>query len=204
MPDEQTYRTFIAIEPPSDIRRQIKEYIQQLRAQFPQVRASWLHEHNLHLTLKFIGDIPITRIPAISESCSEASRQIEPFDLIVSGCGTFPPHGKPKVLWIGIEDAEAGTQMSRLRQLHAAIEDSCATYGFEREVRPYQPHLTIARIREARDSRALAEHHRQTNFAMQRFSVSEVVVFRSQLSREGSIHSPFSRHGLSTPARVLT
>jgi 2'-5' RNA ligase len=194
MSGEQTYRTFIAIELPSETRRYIQKYIDQLRSKFPHVRASWSREDNLHLTLKFLSEVPISRISAVSESCREAIRQIEPFDLIVRGCGTFPPHSKPKVLWIGIEDPEAGAQTVGLRQLHAAMEDSCAAYGFEREVRPYHPHLTIARIREAKDSRLLAEHHRQTDLALQRFTVSEVVVFRSQLSREGSIHSPLSRH----------
>jgi 2'-5' RNA ligase len=202
MSRDQTYRVFIAIELPSLIRRQIKEHIDQLRSRFPHVRASWSREDNLHLTLKFLGEIPISRIPALSESCSEAIEQIEPFDLTVRGCGTFPAHGKPKVLWIGIEDTDAEAQTSPLHKLHAAVENSCAAFGFEREVRPYHPHLTIARIREANDSRVLAEHHRQTEFATPTFTVSQIVVFSSQLSKEGSRHSPLSRHELG-PKRQL-
>ena len=198
MSDAQTYRTFIAIELPPDVRRRIRQHIDQLRSTFPQIRASWSREDNLHLTLKFLGEIPLTRIAALSEACSEAIKQIEPFDLIIKGCGSFPPHGKPKVLWIGIEDAGAGAQTTPLHRLHAAIEYSCAAQGFEREARRYHPHLTIARIREAKDSRALAEHHRQTDFAPQPFSVSEVIVFRSELSSAGSKHSALSRHRLES------
>jgi RNA 2',3'-cyclic 3'-phosphodiesterase len=196
MSGDQTYRTFIGIELPPEIRHRIKEHVDQLRAAFPQVRASWSREDNLHLTLKFLGEIPVTRIDALSKACSEAIKQIEPFELTIRGCGSFPPHGKPKVLWIGIEDADAEAQATRLHQLHTAIEDSCAGHGFEREARSYHPHLTIARIREAKDSRALAEHHRQTDFAPQTFSVSEVVVFRSELGSSGSKHSALSRHRL--------
>src|ERR1044071_3565408 len=148
MAGDQTYRTFIAIELPLDIRRRIKDHIDQIRSAFPQLRASWSREDNLHLTLKFLGEIPVTRINALSAACSEAIKQIEPFDLIIKGCGSFPPHGKPKVLWIGIEEVDVGAETTHLRRLHAAIEDSCAAQGFEREARRYHPHLTIARMRE--------------------------------------------------------
>jgi 2'-5' RNA ligase len=194
MSRDQTYRTFIAVELPGEVRRRIKAHIDQLRTAFPQVRASWSREDNLHLTLKFLGEVPVTRIAALSDACSEAIKQVGPFDLILKGCGSFPPQGKPKVLWIGIEEAQ--TSESRLHQLHAVIEDSCATHGFAREARRYHPHLTIARIREAKDTRALAERHKQTDFASQTFPVSEVVVFRSELSSAGSKHYPLSRHGL--------
>src|SRR6266446_5707303 len=103
-----TYRTFIAIEIPADIRHRIKEHIDQLRTAFPDVRASWTREDNLHLTLKFLGDVPVSLIPALSDAVAAAAHTIDPFDLIVSGCGTFPPHGRPKVLWIGVRAGSAG------------------------------------------------------------------------------------------------
>jgi 2'-5' RNA ligase len=84
--------------------------------------------------------------------------------------------------------------------LHAAVEDACATRGFAREARAYHPHLTIARLREAKDSRALAERHRRTVLGAQNFQVSELVLFRSELSSRGSKHTPLSRHHLNGPA----
>src|SRR5438874_11926278 len=107
-----TYRTFVAIEIPPDIRQRIKEHIDQLRAAFPDVRASWTRENNLHLTLKFLGNVPVAHIPALSTAVAEAAHEIDPFDLVISGCGTFPPHGRPKVLWIGC--ASMGPQASSL------------------------------------------------------------------------------------------
>src|SRR2546430_1814478 len=68
-----TYRTFIAIEIPPDIRRRIKEPIDQLRAVFPDVRASWTREDNLHLTLKFLSNVPVARIPALSNAGMRAT-----------------------------------------------------------------------------------------------------------------------------------
>ena len=162
-----TLRTFIAIEIPADIRHRIKEHIDQLRAAFADVRASWTAEDNLHLTLKFLGDVAVARIPALSNAVAEATHTIDPFELIISGSGTFPPHGRPKVLWIGAHAGSAGilpassstgtadaTSASSLSplplpltSLHLALEGHCAAAGFEREPRAYHPHLTIARLR---------------------------------------------------------
>jgi len=189
-----TCRTFIAIELPRDIRQRIKEHIDQLRAVFPDVRASWTREDNLHLTLKFLGNVPVARIPALSSAVGEAAHKIDHFDLGISGCGTFPPNGRPKVLWIGC--ASMGAQASSLHLLHGALEDRCAAAGFEREPRSFHPHLTIARLRDARDSRALAEDHKQLGFLAQTFTVSGLVVFRSELSSKGSKHTALSRHEL--------
>jgi 2'-5' RNA ligase len=211
-----TYRTFIAIEIPPDIRRRIKEHIDQLRAVFPDVRASWTREDNLHLTLRFLGDVPIANIPALSNAVAEATHEINPFDLTVRGCGAFPPHGRPKVLWIGCADipsashsldaGSAGFQpassLSSLpvafSSLHTALEDRCAAAGFEGEPRPFHPHLTVARLRESRGSRALAEHHKQLGFPAQTFTVSELVVFRSELSSKGSKHTALARHRIES------
>jgi 2'-5' RNA ligase len=213
----QTYRTFIAIEVPEEIRREIRAYIDQLRAAFPDVRASWSREDNLHLTLKFLGDVEVSRIDSLSQACANAARDIDRFELAISSCGTFPPHGKPKVLWLGIGYAGVPPAASPeapfttrakieripeatenpLVSLHAAIESTCAAVRFAREARPYHPHLTIARLREAKDSRALAERHRQSAFVSKAFVVSEIVLFRSELSSKGSKHTPLSHHKLA-------
>lgn len=200
-----TYRTFIAIEIPPDIRRRIKEHIDQLRAAFPDVRASWTREDNLHLTLKFLGNVPVARIPALANAVAEAAHEIKPFDLVVRDCGTFPPHGRPKVLWVGAGSADVSSASSLspttnnqnpLALLQAALEDHCAADGFEREPRPFHPHLTIARLRESKGTRPLAEHHKQLGFLAHTFIVSELVVFRSELSSKGSKHTALARHVL--------
>lgn len=185
-------RTFIAIEVPAQIRGAIKSHIDQLRAEFPDVRASWSREDNLHLTLKFLGEVAVERITSLSEALAGAALTIGPFELGIGRCGTFPPQGKPKVLWIGCADETSASLIS----LHKAIEGACAATGFARDARPYHPHLTIARLREAKGARALAEAHTKLGFAPRTFPVSEVVLFRSQLSSKGSVHTVLSRHGL--------
>lgn len=199
-----TFRTFIAIEIPHHIRRRVVEHIDHLRRELPDVRASWLREDNLHLTLKFLGDVPVTHIADVSSAVARAAQAIEPFELTLSGCGAFPPHGRPKVLWIGIESGkqtsglpDLGTQVSGLPDLHDSIEGELASLGFPREERSFHPHLTIARLRQLGGARELSELHKTRGFDSQSFAVSEVVVFRSELLREGSKHTAIARHELS-------
>lgn len=195
---DQTYRTFIAIELPAAIRRDIAQHIDQLQRAFPEVRASWSREDNLHLTLKFLGDVSVSRINTLSAACAEAARQVESFQLIVDGCGSFPPHGRPKVIWLGISSEGPETIQPPLLHLHRLIEDSCAAAGFAHEPRPYHPHLTIARLRESKDARAMAQQHRQIGFPPHALTVTELVVFRSELSSKGAKHTPLSHHRLGS------
>src|SRR5205807_635855 len=106
---------------------------------------------NLHLTLKFFGDVPIGQIGDVSAAASVAARASGPFELILAGCGVFPTRGKPSVLWIGIEDPRGG-----LHNVQQALEEECAARGFTHDPRPYHPHLTIARIRKPQRVKDLA------------------------------------------------
>ena len=186
------YRTFIAIELPVNVREEITRHIARLREQIPDARASWVGKENLHLTLKFLGDVPVEKIQSVSAATAKAAALVHPFELTVNGCGAFPPQGQPKVLWIGIDDASRS-----LDRLHHELEEQCAFAGFPREVRPFHPHLTIARLRKPRGSRRLAQLHREMGFAPEIIRVSEVVVFRSELGREGSKHTGVSHHELT-------
>jgi 2'-5' RNA ligase len=185
----ETWRVFVAIELPPNIRARIAEYIECLRSTIPEARASWSREINLHLTLKFLGDIPIAIVEKLSTAASIAASEVEPFDLIVGRCGAFPPRGQPRVLWIGIDDPSG-----ELAKLHRALEDECDTAGFAREERPFHPHLTLARLRKPQGSRQLAKLHGELGFPNQQVSVSEMVLFRSELLSEGSRHTAISRH----------
>ena len=180
----------------------VVEHINALRRELPDVRASWLREDNLHLTLKFLGDVPVADIPKLSAAVEAAVRTVRPFELTISGCGAFPPHGRPKVLWIGVLSeppavaggSTAASQASSLQSLHERIEDELAAPGFPREERPFHPHLTIARLRTPKGGRELSDFHHTLGFAPQSFTVSEAVVFKSELRRQGSKHTPISRH----------
>ena len=190
--ERNTYRTFIALEMPAKLRATIIDYIKQLRDKVPDISASWSREDNLHLTLKFLGDVPVARIVDVSAAASAAARASDPFELILGGCGVFPTKGKPSVLWIGIEDPRGG-----LHKVQQSLEEECAARGFTRDSRAFHPHLTIARIRKPQRMKDLAAAHLASDFPAQTFTAKELVVFRSELLPQGSRHTPISRHELS-------
>src|SRR2546423_454135 len=115
---EQSWRPFIAIELPPDIRAAVMNHIQFLRREFPDAKASWTREENIHLTLKFLGDTPVAKAESVSQALLKAAGTTGPFNLLIANAGTFPPRGKPSVLWIGIEDPT-----TRLHKLHEAVEN---------------------------------------------------------------------------------
>lgn len=186
----ESFRTFIAIELPPTLRARVAQHIACLRHELPDVRASWSRDDNLHLTLKFLGNVTVADIPKVSDAVACAAKSVSAFELIFSDCGTFPPHGRPGVLWIG-------AQAPGLQTLHAAVEEELGEAGFARESRPFRPHLTIARLRHPEGVRRLAELHKNLGFARTEFVVSEVVVFRSELLTQGSKHTAISRHELA-------
>jgi 2'-5' RNA ligase len=186
---DRSWRIFIAIELPHDVRARLAEHIDRLRSVMPEVRASWSRDDNLHLTLKFLGDILLKNVETLSAAAAIAASKVEPFEIVVERCGAFPPRGQPRVLWIGIDDPSG-----KLAELNRALEDECANAGFAREPRPFHPHLTLARIRQPHGSRRLAAMHKETGFNPEAISVSELALIRSELRSEGSQHTVIARH----------
>jgi 2'-5' RNA ligase len=119
------WRVFIAIELPRNVRARLAEHIETLRHSIPEARASWSREDNLHLTLKFLGDIPVASVERLSAAVSITATKVEPFEIVVEACGVFPARGQPKVLWIGIDDPSG-----KLSELNRALENECANAGF--------------------------------------------------------------------------
>jgi 2'-5' RNA ligase len=191
---DKFWRVFVAIELPASLRARIINHIDRLRSALPEARASWSREDTLHLTLKFLGDTSVTNIEHLSAAASIAASKVEPFEIGVEGCGSFPPRGQPRVLWIGIDDPSG-----KLSELNRALEDECANAGFARDPRAFHPHLTIARMRQPHGSRQLASVHKEIGFNREAISVSEVAVIRSELRSEGSKHTVISRHELRVP-----
>ncbi len=149
-------------------------------------------EENLHLTLKFLGDTTLTSVERLSQATQRAASAVAPFEMIIGTSGAFPPNGQPRVLWIGIEDP-AG----ELAVLHEVLEDQCVQAGFARENRPYHPHLTIARLRQAQGARRLSQIHKEMGFDRESLAVTHLALIRSELLREGSRHTVVARHPFS-------
>ena len=191
-PPDESWRLFIAIELPARVRQRVEQHIARLREAVPEARASWTREENLHLTLKFLGDTPVTKVEALSQATQHAASRVSRFEIVVGGGGAFPPRGQPRVLWIGIEDPSG-----QLALVHRVLEDECDAAGFAREQRPLHPHLTIARLRQPQGSRRLAHVHQEIGFDRETVLVSDLTLIRSELRSEGSRHTVVARHSFS-------
>lgn len=184
-------RTFIAIDIPDQIRLAVAERIGELRNAFPRLRVGWERPEKLHLTLKFLGDVEQDRLDGIIQSLNDAVQYTEPLGLAVSGAGVFPSTRKPRVLWLGITDAD-----DRLSELSCNLEAAMENLGFPKEDRRFAPHLTIARIRDPNRSSDLAAEHIRRGFAPMEFTVSEVALYESKLLPTGSVYSKLGTYPL--------
>jgi RNA 2',3'-cyclic 3'-phosphodiesterase len=203
-----SWRVFCAIEFPPEVVSRAREHIRLLRDRYPRTPASWIRDGNFHLTVKFLGEIPRTKVEKLSRAAQRATAGLSPFKLIVAGSGSFPKHGPAKVLWLGVEDCSG-----QLEVLQQELERECAEEGFTKEDRAFNPHLTIARLRKtgsphhpkisgAREpatitgARELATAHRELGFQTVEVLVRELCVIRSELSSAGSKYTVVSRHVL--------
>ncbi|MGH9927937.1 MAG: RNA 2',3'-cyclic phosphodiesterase [Pyrinomonadaceae bacterium] len=189
--DNKPWRVFCAIELPKPTRELVLRHIACLKAAVLDARASWSRDANLHLTLKFLGDVPQASVSDFSKAALRAVAGVQPFSIRLEQTGAFPSHGQPRVLWIGINDLS-----TKLAELHARLEEESAQAGFAKEARPFHPHLTIARLRKPDNARALVVAHKQMVFDPLDIAVSELVVIKSELGSEGSKYTVVSRHPL--------
>ena len=133
-------RLFVAVNLPDEERRAVHAATAPLRAVDAPV--TWVAEPNLHVTMKFLGEVEEARSAAIGAALGEALRAVKPFDLTLGGGGAFPDSRHPKVLWVGVEKHPA------LELLANDVERTLSRFGFEPELRPFHPHVTIGRAKK--------------------------------------------------------
>ena len=184
-------RSFIAIELPDEIRHALAEVQKHLRPDVGGVR--WVEPGSIHLTLKFLGDIPAEQIQPIVAAAMGAVQDEPPVSLGVSGLGAFPNPRRPRVIWVGIEG-----DVERLGRLQTRLEEALGPLGFPREERAFRPHLTVGRVKDPRRppdlTRALAD---VTVPRCNSFDVREILLYKSDLRPTGAIytklqHLPFA------------
>jgi 2'-5' RNA ligase len=183
--DPESIRTFICIEIPESIKERITTLQTELRRLAAQV--SWVRPANIHLTLKFLGDVSADKTPQIIEAVRRASGSCSPFQVEVSGTGCFPSRRRPSVLWVGLKAVP-----EPLSRLQKALEDELARQGFPRETKAFKPHLTIGRLRSPRDAEQLADALIERGFAGESFSANGVIVMKSLLDPRGAIYTPLA------------
>ncbi len=148
---ELTLRTFIAIELDETVRDGLARVQAKFKRQAPDGGVKWVNPEAIHLTLKFLGDTPVTKISKVSDGLAAACEGIKPFDLSFEGRGCFPNMRRPRVIWVAVRDVSG----SSLARLQAAVEQKVSPLGFPTEERGFSPHLTLGRV--ARGANAQVE-----------------------------------------------
>ncbi len=189
-------RTFIAIDLPESIPTAIQTIQTDLRSS--GFKAKWARPENVHLTLKFLGDVDTHLITKINASIKTSVKEIASFRLGGRGLGVFPNSRRPRVLWMGLFG-----QIGALLRLQKNIDAQLALLGFAREKRTFTGHLTIARIKGKvplqQVNRMLTQYE---TFVTEPFIVKKVILFKSQLTPDGSIYTRLGCGSLKTVPKI--
>jgi RNA 2',3'-cyclic 3'-phosphodiesterase len=187
-------RLFTAVELGESVRAEAGALSAELRERAgrtaPSARVTWVPDDRMHLTLRFIGEVDDARAEGILRALREPL-PVAPFAISFGDLGAFPPKGAPRVIWIGVTDGRDAAVRTE-----SAISDRLHALGVPREDRPYRPHLTLARVREAAGLRA------STLFAglevrLGQARVDAITLFQSRLSPKGPSYTVLER----TPLR---
>jgi 2'-5' RNA ligase len=135
-------RLFIAIPLPEMLLERLADLQHRLKGRVPHRSVRWVRPTGIHLTLKFLGDTPKSKVPTIQEALMVIARNAPTFGLSAEGLGCFPHPGRPRVLWVGVEEPT-----SRLKTLQEAVEEAMTGLGYKPERHSFTPHLTLGRVR---------------------------------------------------------
>jgi 2'-5' RNA ligase len=189
-------RLFVAAEISHDSAAAVLELIARLRSTAatlaPRSRITWTTADRLHVTIRFIGHVDDERSDAIRAALA-LPLAVEPFDMTIAGVGTFPPRGAARVVWAGLTMGR-----DRLMAIEGMLSERLTRIGVPREERPYSPHLTLARVRDAAGLRsaALVDHVRDMTLGTIR--VDAITLFESRLSPKGPTYVALQRTALTT------
>jgi len=187
-------RSFIAIDLPEATRQALAAIQEQLKQCGAGVR--WVKPSSIHLTLKFLGNIHPAQVEDIAPVVAQEVRDEPPITLGAAGLGAFPSRRKPRVIWIGMEG-----EVQRLSRIQARVENALEPLGFVREKRPFQPHLTIGRVKDRRRLQALIDAMATLDMEpFNSFDADEIILYKSDLRPTGAIYTKLHRMPLAAPA----
>ena len=143
----ETVRAFIAIPLPAPLLEKISAVQRQLEKRVSPHSVRWVHVEGIHLTLKFLGDTPTDKLPAIRQALAAVARLAPACTFAVGGLGCFPNPRRPHVVWVGVHEPSG-----RLVALQDSIEEVMAPLGYAPEERGFTPHLTLGRVQQRASS----------------------------------------------------
>lgn len=190
---KETLRCFVAIDLPPDLKTQLSDLIRDFHNSTIGDYVRWVRPDGIHLTLKFLGEVPRQRRSEIETATANslASSRTVPFELTAGGLGVFPKPDQPRVIWVGLSG-----DLSALAQTQKQVEVALAAIGFPPENRAFSPHLTLGRVPDVgREQKAeIGKFLRSYKVAavMSRFIVREAVLMESDLRPSGAIYTPLT------------
>ena len=181
-------RSFIAIEIPDSIQLAIVRLTTKLRNHYPYPVIRWVNPANIHLTLKFLGNISISDLEKIARTIALDASLIAPFSITFSDFGIFPNARKPRIVWISTNSPPI------LKEIQSRIEVISSEYGIQKEIRPFSPHITLGRIGNygtVQDFEHLSAELSSINpSVIDKISISAIKIFKSDLKPTGPIYTP--------------
>jgi 2'-5' RNA ligase len=180
-------RAFIAIELPQEIHQRLDQVTSQLKQHLGETAIRWVPAENIHLTLKFLGDVSVANIEMLKKIVLTEAASYPHFEISVGGLGSFPDTRHPRVVWVGVEAPPD------LNTLQRAIEAATERLGYTKEERPFSAHLTLGRVsRNAtpKDARLIGETLESTKLGFIGAAYIDAVhLFKSDLKPTGSIYT---------------
>jgi RNA 2',3'-cyclic 3'-phosphodiesterase len=179
-------RAFIAIEIPTEIQQKVYKATSKFRSGLDSL-VRWTRVDNMHLTLKFLGDVPQPNMEFLIQILRAQAGLVSPFVIQLSGLGSFPSPKRPRVLYIGIQAPAA------LGALQRELEAAVRRLGYESEERPFSPHLTLGRVRQnisPADQQTIRRAIEGTQVdVLGSALIDSVQLFKSELKPSGSVYT---------------
>jgi len=186
----QKVRAFIAIELPDSIRSLLDQVQQELKSL--RLKARWVRAENIHLTLKFLGDIHAGDIDNIGGAMADTAGDCAPLALKIGGIGFFPGIKRPRVIWVGL-----GGDIPNLLNLQRNLEDRLVPVGYAKEKRSFKAHLTLGRIRQAANPETIRRILKEyIELGDHQFMADRITLFKSVLKPSGAVYSPLKQTDL--------
>lgn len=179
----------MAIALPDEVRAALGQVSETLAGQMPPRAVRWVKPDLMHVTLRFLGDTAVTQLPTIASELDRITARHAPLQLQVAGLGCFPNRKRPRVIWAGLQGEVTAVQ-SLTRDIDAILEP----LGWARETRPFQPHLTLGRVK---DSRKLQGVEWGAEVEEMGVPVTAVHFIESRLTPQGPVYSIYHTSSLA-------
>jgi len=181
-------RAFLAIDLPQELKKELFNLSKTFN--YEGLKLKWVEEENLHLTLRFFGNISESLVEKIYEKCKEVCKEIEPFELTLGLVSYFPLKGTPRVIWIGIDSAS-----NNLLKLDNLLKKTLKPLKLKEEREEFHPHVTLLRVKEKTDPVILKKFFEELKRASEKlkgrsFFVREIIIFKSDLFPSGPKYTP--------------